>query len=102
MTIERELREALRRPEAPPGFASRVVARARAGERGEGGRGRGNAARALAAGVLLALTLGVVGGYRWERRRTAERAAESAVTALRIASEKLNLARQNIHNHAAE
>lgn len=104
MNFERELREALRRPEPPAGFAERVMARV-ADEAPAAPRRRemSHAARAAAAAVLvIGITAAGWGGYRAEQRRRAEDAAEQAVTALRIVTEKINLAKETIDNHSAE
>ncbi len=103
MNLERELREALRRPDPPAGFAEGVMNRI---ARGEGGRSlRAPASRRFALRAAAALLVVLVGGwegYRFEQRRRAEEAAEGAVTALRIASQKLNLAKESIEHHSAE
>ncbi|HEY0593982.1 MAG TPA: hypothetical protein VGF40_19580 [Thermoanaerobaculia bacterium] len=101
MNFEEQLRQALRRPEAPEGFAGRVLARV-----GEETSARGHSharRRALgAAAAVLVLALGGWGSWRVEQQRRAERAAEDAVAALRIASEKINLARTTIERHSVE
>jgi hypothetical protein len=102
MNIEQELREALRRPEAPEGFASRVAARI-ARENETAGRERAARWRAgRAAAAIIVLALGGWGGYRLDQRRRAEDAAEDALVALRIASEKINLAKDNMDRHSED
>ncbi|MGH9457282.1 MAG: hypothetical protein ACRD2J_06525 [Thermoanaerobaculia bacterium] len=95
MDIERELRDALRRPEPPPGFEERVMARIARSQGRLAARPR-IGYRAVAAATLLTLALGAWGGYRWEQRRRAERAAEQALVALQIVSEKMNLAKRHL------
>jgi hypothetical protein len=104
MSFERKLHDALRRPEPPPGFAERVMARIAAGERTTA-PSRGSAlpsTRAAAAVLILFLGAGGWMGHQLEQRRRAEQAAEDAVAALRITSQKLNLALDNIERHSAE
>lgn len=87
--MEQELREALRRKPAPAGFAERV--QARLPER------RSFTARWAVAAALTALM--VSGTYSWRERehRRGEEAAQQTIEALRIASQKVNLARHHIH-----
>jgi len=85
--FEKELRFALRRPEAPAGFVSRVVAQAKP-----------KAARRwpawIAAGVAAGLILSASGfEYRQYRARKASR---ELITALEIAGAKLNMTQQKI------
>ncbi len=99
MNFEERLREAVRRPGVPAGFAERVVARIEAD--GKARRERHQRTRAIsAAAAVLVLAVGGWGGWRLEQNRRAEHAAEEAVAALRIASEKINLARDNMERHA--
>jgi len=88
MNLEDELRAALRREEPPPGFAERVVARARIRKPGSVLRPR--LAWALAMAAMLAILFGVTAELR---QKKAERAGRDAVIALRIAAEKLNATR---------
>ncbi|HSN67853.1 MAG TPA: hypothetical protein VLV48_01320 [Thermoanaerobaculia bacterium] len=102
MSIERDLREALRRPEPPAGFADRVMERiAEQGSSAGTGFVTGRQIRA-AAMVLLLLGAGGWGGYRYEQNRRAEEAAQDVIAALRLTSEKLNLAKDNLEMDAAE
>ena len=104
MTIERDLRDALRRPEPPSGYDERVMDRI-AAERDARASVRFGATRsqwAAAAMLLLILGAGGWGGYRWEQQRRVERAAEEVLTALRITSEKLNLALETIEEQSPE
>ena len=102
MNFEQQLREALGRPEPPAGFAERVMGRV-AQEKGALPLERTSRRRRLsAAAAVLVLALGGWGGYRIEQNRRAENAAEEAITALRIASEKINLAKENIERHSED
>ena len=104
--FEEALRKALRREEAPEGFAERVLARARAlPQPGDSAWSRFLAALAgpsfrwalatLAACLLI--TVGVVHHERQERlRREGEMARLQVREALHIASVKLNVARKRV------
>lgn len=101
MSFERELKDRMRRPEPPAGFADRVMQRV-ASER----KGRGSApvsparrwvVRSIAAALFLTVGIGVV-GYRAEQRRRGAEAAEQALVALRITSEKMNVAKQTLQS----
>ena len=85
--IERDLREALHRREAPPGFAERVLAKTR---QPETRRHRGHSWAWLAAAALVLLMIGGIGIVQ-ERRRQAEgeRAKEELMVGLRITGSKL-------------
>ncbi len=88
--FERQLRDALRRVDAPPGFAERVVAKAAARERAKHVPVR--RWLAVAASVLLVVSGGVYGEhYRREqiRRQQAEAARAQLVVALRITSRQI-------------
>ena len=87
--MEQELRDALRRKSAPPGFAERV--QARLPER------RSFTARWAVAAALTVVT--VSGTYTWRERehRRGQEAAQQTMEALRIASQKVNVARHHIH-----
>jgi hypothetical protein len=95
--LEDELRNAMRREDAPPGFAARVMARIDAAP------ARRHvfhlpafrwAAAAVAAMLLLAAGIG------YERQRTArmegERAKEQVMLALRITGSKLQFVKEKI------
>ncbi len=88
MNLEDQLRTALRRRALPDGFAERVAAEAIRSSRGKPARRLRWVAAAIAAAVLLAFTVSV----QLQHRRS-EAAGRQAVLALRIAAEKLNLAR---------
>jgi len=85
--IERDLREALRRREAPPGFAERVLAKTRQ----PGARGHwGHSWVWLAAAALVLLMIGSIGVVREQRRQAeGERAKEQLMVGLRITGAKL-------------
>ena len=93
MSMEDQLREALRRRDPSVGFAERVAARAESGGRAEPGHSfrwlRAVSAMAVIAPALFTST------SLWQRTRE-ERAGRQAVMALRIASEKLNQARSQV------
>lgn len=100
MNFDDQLREALRRPEPPAGFAERVLARLGEAQqvRREGAPSRRRALSAAAAVLILAL--GGWGSYRLEQNRRAEQAAEDAIVALRIASAKITLAKETMESHS--
>lgn len=82
--VERDLRESLRRREAPPGFAGRVFARTRKAE----------APRTswvwLAAAALVLLMIGGVGFVQEQRRQAeGEKAKQQLMAGLRITGLKL-------------
>lgn len=88
--LDDELKLALRREEAPAGFADRVIAQAES-RRGEGRRWWMGA---IAAGLLLAAGL----EYERERQiREGEQAKEQVMLALRITSSKLQFVKEKIH-----
>jgi hypothetical protein len=91
MNLEDELKAALRREDPSPDFARRVVARAKATPRSNRPIFRMTWAAAIAAMAIVGLS----GVYEY-RQMQAERASREAVIALRIASEKLNLARDRV------
>jgi len=91
MNLEDELRSALRREHPSPGFAERVVAQAQASRAPKPAMPRFIWAVAIAAMLMI----GVTATFEY-RQMKAERASRDAVIALRIASEKLNLARDKV------
>src|SRR4051812_26319729 len=91
MNLEDELRAALRREDPSPDFARRVVARAQSSAR---------PARAFphmlwAAALAALLVIGFSAAYEYQQIK-AERASHDAVIALRIAADKLNIAREKV------
>ena len=90
--LERDLREALRRREAPPFFAERVLARTRQS------KPRWQHSWVwLTAAALLLLMIGGVGIVREQRRLAeGERAKEQLMIALRITGSKLADVRERI------
>ena len=103
MSIERDLREALRRPDPPAGFAERVMERvALEGKRPAGALFPARRQLGAAAMVILLLGAGSWGAYRYEQNRRAEEAAHDVIAALRLTSEKLNLAKENLEMDSAE
>jgi hypothetical protein len=79
--LEEELRRALARRDAPPGFAGRVLGEA------ERRRPRRSARRWLAVAASLALMAGSAAGWRQYQGAVAKR---QVMLALRITAEKLN------------
>jgi hypothetical protein len=108
MSLDNELRHALRRVPAPEGFAERIVARvksapprtsARPGVQTISSALRGW--KAIAATFLLAAILGSWSAYEMvERRREAagQRAREQVLLALRITGEKLAHAQRGVRH----
>lgn len=101
MNIEKELKLALQRTEPEAGFSGRVLVRirnARSSGDLEGPVHAGAWAR-IAATVLLVVSTGLFSShYLMEIRRDAagERAKQELILAMRIASEKTNLARYEV------
>jgi len=89
MNLENELRAALGRRDPPPGFAERVLARARPAARAR--RMYWVAAWAVAAGLLVAA------GLQYERHQRGERAKEQVLLALRVAGQELSAAREKVY-----
>lgn len=88
--LERQLVSALRRQDAPEGFAARVVAAARA---------RRNRRRAwLTAASLVAMLL--PSGYAYHIHLERQRAEAQLRLALEVASEKLNLAFKRLNSES--
>jgi hypothetical protein len=92
MNLENDLKRALRRQSPDAGFAGRVLSRI---ERAEP-RKRPVWWRAAAASVTLATLLGGYTTYRVVEHRRGERAKEQLLQAMRIASEKVNYAQQEV------
>ena len=91
MNLDEELKAALRREDPSPGFAQRVVARTRSKPRPRWAMPRLIWASAIAAMVVVGFA-----GLSQYREKKAERAGHQAVLALRIAAEKLNMARDKV------
>jgi hypothetical protein len=96
MNLENDLERALRRKDAPAGFADRVM------QRIDRDRGEVPAAkrptwwRAAAASFTLAALLGGYATHRVVEHRRGERAKEQVLTAMRIAGEKVRYAQQEV------
>jgi hypothetical protein len=91
MNLDDELRAALRREDPSPDFAKRVIARA---------QGSAKPARTMprimwAMAIAALLVIGFSAAYEY-RQMQAERAGRDAVIALRIAADKLNVAREKV------
>jgi anti-sigma factor RsiW len=100
MNLENELKRALHRESPAPGFAERVLARIEADQvRGSMPRRRPVWWRAAAASVTLVAVIGGWTAHELAQRRAAEgeRAREQVLLALRIASEKVSYAQQEVH-----
>lgn len=94
MSLENDLRRALRRESPAPGFAGRVMTRI---ERGEAvPRRRPVWWRAAAASVTLAALLGGYATHKVVEHRRGERAKEQLLTAMRIAGEKVRIAQDEV------
>lgn len=100
MNLEQELKDALKRQQAPPDMTGRVMAAI--GSRPVSAAPQSFWQRAglpLAAAAALLLVVGVgVARQREVQREQGEAAARQLVTALRIASETLNSAKSEIKN----
>jgi hypothetical protein len=92
--LEKELRRALRPVEPQAGFAARVAARIDAERRRRVPPPRLWAGAALAASLVLA----VLGTHQWElqRERQGLEARAQLIQALRVTSEKLDLAYRGV------
>jgi len=110
MSLDNDLRNALRRVPAPEGFADRVLARVHGGQtilsaRGQAGLPVLHWWRGIAATFLLAAMLGGWGAHEMvERRREAagQRAREQVLLALRITGEKLAHAERGVRHITSE
>jgi hypothetical protein len=110
MSLENDLREAMRRVPAPEGFAERVRAVILSRADDEGSQPRRSFAslrmtgqwwRAAAATFLLAAILGGWGAHETIRRREGERAREQVLLALRIAGTHVARAQAEAREHMA-
>lgn len=95
--LEKQLREALRRVDPPPGFASRVSARMQSKQRRHWlpAHYRWMPA-ALAASLVLSLI--VVYGWQWRREQQGLEARQQLIEALRLTGEKLDLAYRGVQD----
>jgi len=91
MNLEDELRAALRREDPSPDFARRVAARAQSSTK----PARGIPWMMWAAAIAALLVIGFSAAYEYQQIK-AERASRDAVIALRIAADKLNIARERV------
>lgn len=93
MSLEQDLRDALRRESPPAGFSSRVLQRIER-ERHPGRRWW----RAVAASLTLTAILGGWAAHTVHERREGERAREQVLLALKIAGEKVRYAQQEVRD----
>ena len=101
MNIEKELTVVLRRTTPPAGFSDRVLARVREETSSETVTGAAYAGgwTRVAAAVLLVVSTGLLSStYINDIRQEAagQRAKQELITAMKIASEKTNLARNEV------
>lgn len=97
MTLENDLKHALRRQAPAPGFAGRVMERLQSQETIELQHPKRPAWwRAAAASVTLAALLGGYATHRVVEHRRGERAKEQVLEAMRIAGEKVRYAQQEV------
>jgi hypothetical protein len=101
--LDEELRQALRREEAPPGFAERVLAGVRRQEATEPWWRRWTRLHVVALRYATALVLVVavvIGTWEYQRyrqeRREGEAARQQVLLALRITSRKLQYAQAKV------
>ena len=94
MTLENDLKRALRREAPAPGFANRVMERIARQEARP--RRRPVWWRAAAASVTLAVILGGYATHKVVEHRRGEHAKEQVLTAMRIAGEKVRYAQQEV------
>lgn len=90
MSLESDLKDVLRRVDPPEGFAERVMRNAAPASAGHS-RLKPALHRAIAAAVLLAITIGGWGVHETLRARN------ELLTAMRIASEKVAHAQQQVN-----
>src|SRR5262245_66323171 len=104
MSLENDLRQAMRRVPAPEGFAERVLARVedrRSRLSGQAGLPVLHWWRAAVATFLLAAVLGGWGAHETMRRRERERALQQVLVALRIAGTQVARAPRAARDHLA-
>jgi anti-sigma-K factor RskA len=95
--FERNLREALRRKEPPPGFAGRVIARAREiDERSEARAWWKWSWRWSAAAALVVMLLAGGSLYQERRRQEAERSKDQLMLALRVTGAKVRVVQERL------
>jgi hypothetical protein len=111
--FERDLRESLRRREPPPGFAGKVIARAREDERSECKPDRAKPSRedqrsearsfwkwswqwVTAAAVVVMLIGGVALDQEHRRQVEAEKSKEQIMLALRITGSKMRVVQERL------
>jgi len=92
MNLERDLERALQRRSPAPGFASRVLKRIDERE----SHGRPTWWRAAAASLTLAALLGGYATHKVIEHREGMRAKEQVLLAMRITSEKVSMARNEV------
>jgi hypothetical protein len=92
MSLEQDLRHALRRESPAPGFASRVLQRIEH----EQAPKRNRWWRAVAASVTLTALLGGWAAHTIHERREGERARDQVLLALKIAGDKVRYAQQEV------
>lgn len=92
MNLEHDLKHALRRESPPEGFAQRVMQRLEVAEP----RRRPVWWRAAAASVTLGLMLGGYATHKAVEHRRGEHAKEQVLEAMRITSEKMRYAQQEV------
>jgi hypothetical protein len=99
MTLENDLKRALRRQAPAPGFAGRVMQRIE----NEPAKKQRTPVwwRAAAASVTLAAILGGYATHKVAEHRRGERAKEQVLTAMRIAGEKVRYAQQEVRQIGA-
>jgi hypothetical protein len=92
MNLEHDLKHALRRESPPDGFAQRVMQRLEA----DAPRRRPVWWRAAAASVTLGLLLGGYATHKAVEQRRGEHAKQQVLEAMRITSEKMRYAQQEV------
>lgn len=96
MSLEKELKDALRRKQPPAGFTDRVMQRINQVEDRRPRLSLANHRRAIAATLLLTAVLGAWSARTIAERREGERAREELLQALRITSQKLQTAQNHV------
>lgn len=96
--LRTSLERVLRHRSPDPGFAQRVMARIEDGDLGTELRPPRQRWRAAAASLTLVVLLGSYATHRVVENRRGERAKEQVLLAMRIASEKVSVARQEVRD----